>query len=251
MGMEELFGRKAIITGSSTGIGAATALVMARHGADIVVNCRQSLTQAQEVAAQIRALGREALVIQADVTQKEQVERLVRESVAAFGVIDILVNNVGHAYYKRIEDCQPEDWYQTLNENLTSQFYCLQAVLPLMQKRNYGRIVALSSISAQRGSPSGDFGYSASKGAILSLVKTLARQVASQGITINAVAPGIIDAGLTDGMSPERRQQSIATIPLGRLGKPEEVGELVAFLASDRAAYITGQMIAVNGGLYV
>lgn len=249
--MGELDGRTALVTGSSRGIGMATATVMARHGADVVVNCRQTLDLAERLAGRIRAVGRRALAIQADVTDREQVQRVVDTIIAEWGRIDILVNNVGHAYYYRIETLEPEEWYRGVDENLTSQIYCAQAVLPRMLEQGWGRIVNISSISAQRGSPSGDVTYSACKAGILALTKTLARQYAAEGITVNAVAPGIIDAGMTESMPAGRRAQVMATVPMGRMGRAEEIGEVVAFLASDRASYVTGQMIAVNGGLYM
>jgi 3-oxoacyl-[acyl-carrier protein] reductase len=249
--MGDLDGKTALVTGSSRGIGVATAIVMARHGADVVVNCRETIDLAEELAGRIRATGRRTLAIQADVTDRQQVRRMVDTVIAEWGRIDILVNNVGHAYYYRIETLEPEEWYRSVDENLTSQVYCVQAVLPGMLEWGWGRIVNISSISAQRGSPSGDLTYSACKAGILALTKTLARQYAAQGITVNAVAPGIIDAGMTEGMPVERRAQVMAAVPVGRMGRAEEVGEVVAFLASDRASYVTGQMVAVNGGLYM
>ena len=249
--MADLDGKTTLVTGSSRGIGVATATIMARHGADVVVNCRETVDLAEELAGRIRAMGQRALAIQADVTDREQVRRMVDTIIAEWGRLDILVNNVGHAYYYRIETLEPEEWYHSVDENLTSQVYCAQAVLPGMLERGWGRIVNVSSISAQRGSPSGDLTYSACKAGILALTKTLARQYAAKGVTVNAVAPGIIDAGMTDNMSPERRKRAKAAVPIGRLGRAEEVGEVVAFLASDRASYVTGQMIAVNGGLYM
>jgi NAD(P)-dependent dehydrogenase (short-subunit alcohol dehydrogenase family) len=249
--MSELDGKVILITGSSTGIGAGTALTMARHGAAVVVNHRNSPEKAEAVARSIRDLGREALVEQADVTDRAQVQRMVASVMRTWGRIDVLVNNVGHAYYKRLEELTPEDWVLSVDENLTSQIICLQAVLPHMLERQQGRIILVSSISAQRGSPSGDIAYTACKAGILAMTKTLASSYAKQGLTVNAVAPGIIDAGLTDHMAPQRRTQAAQAIPLGRLGRAEEVGEVIAFLASDRASYVTGQVIAVNGGLYM
>jgi 3-oxoacyl-[acyl-carrier protein] reductase len=249
--MGDLDGKIALITGASSGIGAATAVVFARHGADVVINYRQNLAAAAEIGEKIRALGRRALLVQADVCQREAVREMVAFILAEWDMIDILVSNVGHPYYVKIEDLLPQDWYRSLDENLTSQVYCIQAVLPHMIARKSGRMVALSSISAQRGSPSGDVAYSATKSAIVALVKTLARQVAGSGIAINAVAPGIIDTGTTEGMTAEQKRANAAAIPRGRLGRGEEVGELIAFLASDRASYITGQLVAVNGGLYL
>jgi 3-oxoacyl-[acyl-carrier protein] reductase len=249
--MRELEGKIVIVTGSSSGIGAGTALVLARHGANVVVNHRNSSEKAEVVAARVREQGGNALVVQADVTDREQVSQMVDQVRQAWQRIDVLVNNVGHAYYKRIDELDPEDWYRSVDENLTSQVYCLQSVLPVMLAQGHGKIIMLSSISAQRGSPSGDIAYTASKAGILAMTKTLARSYAAHGILVNAVAPGIIDTGLTDSMSPERRAQTAQSIPLGRLGTAEEVGEVVAFLASDRASYVTGQLFAVNGGLYM
>jgi len=249
--MGDLDGKTVLITGSSRGIGAATAIVMARHGADVVVNCYKTFDLAEELTERIHAMGRRSLAIQADVTDREQVRRMVDTIIAEWGRLDILVNNAGRVYYYRIETLKPEEWHQAVDANLTSQVYCAQAVLPGMLEQGWGRIVNISSISAQRGSPSGDLTYSASKAGILALTKTLARQYAAEGVTVNAVAPGIIDAGMAENMPPERRKQVAAAVPTGRLGRAEEVGEVVAFLASDRASYVTGQMIAVNGGLYM
>jgi len=247
----ELSGMTVIVTGSSSGIGAATAVVMARHGAAVVINHRSSPEKADRVAGVIRADGGQALILQADVTDREQVQRMVDQTLAELRRIDVLVTNVGHAYYRTIENLEPEDWQRTVDENLTSQMVCIQAALPVMLQQGWGRIIAVSSISAQRGSPSGDLAYSACKAGVHGLVKTLARLYAHQGILVNTVAPGIINSGMTKQMSSERRDQAAAEIPLRRFGNPEEVGELIAFLASERASYITGQLISVNGGLYV
>jgi 3-oxoacyl-[acyl-carrier protein] reductase len=249
--MKELEGKNILVTGSSSGIGAGTAVVLAHHGANVVVNHRNSSEKAETVAERIRDRGCKALVLQADMTDRQQVNQMIERVIQEWGRIDALVNNVGHAYYRKIGELQPEDWYLSVDENLTSQIYCLQAVLPHMVARHQGRVILLSSISGQRGSPSGDVAYTACKAGIVAIAKTLARDYASEGITVNAVAPGIIDAGLTDGMSPERRVQIAGSIPLGRLGTAEEIGEVIAFLASDRSSYVTGQLIAVNGGLYM
>jgi 3-oxoacyl-[acyl-carrier protein] reductase len=249
--MNELEGKKVLVTGSSSGIGAGTAVVLARHGADVIVNHRQSPEKAEEVAEHVRVQGQKALVVQADVTDRQQVNQMVERVIREWGRIDALVSNVGHAFYRKIDELTPEDWYQSIDTNLTSQLYCLQAVLPYMVAQHQGRVVLLSSISAQRGSPSGDIAYTACKAGIVAMAKTLAASYARDGITVNAVAPGIIDTGLTDSMPAERKAQVASAVPLGRLGTAEEVGEVVAFLASDRASYVTGQLIAVNGGLYL
>jgi NAD(P)-dependent dehydrogenase (short-subunit alcohol dehydrogenase family) len=249
--MADLEGKTVLITGASSGIGAATARVLALHGADVAVNYRNSREQAEEVARSIRELGRNAMLLQADVTDREQVRAIVSRMLAEWGRIDVLVANVGHAFYKRIENLEPADWYQSVDQNLTSQIYTLQAVLPHMLERRGGRIVLVSSISAQRGSPSGDLSYSACKAGIHAITKTLAAAYARQGIAINTVAPGIIDTGMTGSMPAERKVRTAGSVPLGRLGRGEEVGEVIAFFACERASYVTGQMIAVNGGLYM
>ncbi len=249
--MCNLFDKCVIVTGSSSGIGYSIAKIMAREGAHVAINCRQSIELAEKVALEIQALGRNSIVVQADVTDLQQVHSMIDMVVNKWGHLDVLVTNVGHAYYHQIDHLNPELWHQTIEENLTSQMYCIQASLPYMIKQGYGRLIAISSISAQRGSPSGDIGYASSKAAIIAMIKTLAQKYASQRITFNAVLPGIIDAGLTNNMSLERRKQLIESIPMKRLGKPDEIGEVVAFLASDQASYITGQAIAVNGGLYM
>jgi 3-oxoacyl-[acyl-carrier protein] reductase len=232
--MKELDGKNILVTGSSSGIGAGTAVVLARHGANVIVNHRKSPEKAEAVAGHIREQGGKALVLQADMTDRQQVNQMVDRVIQEWQRIDILVSNVGHAYYRTIDELEPEDWYMSVDVNLTSQIYCLQAILPHMVAEHYGRLILLSSISAQRGSPSGDIAYTACKAGIVAMAKTLACSYAREGITVNAVAPGIIDAGLTDHMSPERRAQAAQAIPLGRLGTAEEVGEVIAFLASDR-----------------
>jgi 3-oxoacyl-[acyl-carrier protein] reductase len=249
--MSDLDGKKVLVTGSSQGIGSSIALAVARQGADVVINCRERIDLAEQVSDRVRALGRQSLVVRADVTNRQQVQNMFATIIETWKRVDVLVTNVGHAYYYRIEEMKPEQWYQTIDENLTSQMYCIQAALPYMLKHGSGRVIAFSSISAQRGSPSGDVGYSACKAGIVAMVKTLASQYATKNITFNIVSPGIIDAGLTKKMPSERRVKLIETIPMKRLGNPDEIGEVVAFLASERASYITGQTIAVNGGLYM
>lgn len=249
--MAELEGKIALITGSSRGLGAAMAQVMAQHGCDVAVNCLETVNEGQEVLESIQRLGRRARLIQADVTDRTQARNMVETILKEWGRLDILVNNAGRLFYHHIETLEPEDWYRGMDANLTSQVYCAQAVLSHMVQQKWGRIINMSSISAQRGSPSGDLTYSASKAGAVALTKTLARRYGIHGITVNAVAPGQIDAGMIRTRSPERRAQVLADIPLGRLGRAEEVAEVVAFLASDRASYITGQLIAINGGQYM
>ena len=216
--MRELEGKNIIVTGSSSGIGAGTAVVLARHGANVVVNHRNSPEKADAVAKSVREQGSKAIVIQADVTVLAQVDQMMDRVIQEWQHIDALVNNVGHAYYKRIDELNPEDWYLSLDENLTSQIFCLQKILPHMVERGKGRIILLSSISAQRGSPSGDIAYTACKAGIVAMAKTLARSYAREGITVNSVAPGIIDAGLTDNMPAGATGTGSPSCPLGQAG---------------------------------
>ena len=250
--MGELQGKVALITGASRGIGAACALVMAREGADIVINYRQSQHLASEVAEQVRSLRRRALVIQADVSDSEQVTRLVDQVLVEWGRIDILVNNAGQHFHHKLEELTLEKWYTGIDTNLTSQVLCSQAVVPSMRQQKWGRIINLSALSAQRGSVSGDVSYGCSKAGSLGLTRSLFRSLAADGITINAICPGPIWTDmLKAGFTPERLDQFVQNVPMHRMGKPEEIAEVVSFLASDRAAYITGQTISVNGGLWV
>lgn len=249
--MGELEGKIAVITGSSRGLGATMAVVMARHGCDVVVNCIHTVDEGHDVVDCVLSLGRRAFLVQADVSDRTAARNLIDSVVQEWGRLDILVNNAGRLYYYDIETLEPEDWYRSLDVNLTSQVYCAQAALPHMVKQKWGRIINLSSISAQRGSPSGDLTYSTSKAGAVALTKTLTHRYSTHGITVNAVAPGVIDAGMMRAWSDEKRAQSLAAIPMHRLGRSEEVAEVVAFLASDRASYVTGQLIAVNGGQYM
>jgi 3-oxoacyl-[acyl-carrier protein] reductase len=248
----ELEGKVALVTGASRGIGAACAAVMAREGADIVINYRQCHTPANEVAQQVRSLGRRGLVIQADVSDAAQVTRMVDRVLAEWGRVDILVNNAGRHYHLKFNKMTLQEWYTGIDTNLTSQVLCCQAVVPSMRKQAWGRIINLSALSAQRGSVSGDVSYGCSKAASLGLARSLFRSLAGDGITINAICPGPIWTDmLKAGFTPERLDRFIQNVPMHRMGKPEEVAEVVSFLASDRASYITGQTISVNGGLWL
>jgi len=240
-------GKVAIVTGAARGIGEAIALTLAREGADVVVT-DVDLEGAQRVAQEIEGLGRKAKAIQADVSQREAVQRLVSEAVSLFGQIDILVNNAGIIRRGTFVEHSPQDWEQVLGVNLGGTFNCTQEVVPLMIKQGRGKIINISSVVGKMGDIASAPSYGTSKGAINTFTKSLARELAPYGINVNAVAPHAIETDMSREWSAEKRRQIVEAIPLKRLGKPEEVAEAVAFLASDGAAFITGQILDINGG---
>lgn len=246
--MFDLSGKVAVITGSSRGIGAAIAKTLAAQGAKVVVNHRNSPEGAEEVAAAIKAGGGEAMVVQADVSQNGEAQRLIKETVDTYGQIDILVNNAGVTRDTLIMTMKDEDWNLVLQTNLTSTFYCSKAAIrPMMKKRN-GRIINITSVVGLAGQ-AGQTNYAASKAGIIGFTKALAREVGSRNITVNAVAPGFVPTALTDVLPEEMIKSTVANTPLGRLGTAEEVAYAVLFLASDEAAFITGHVLTVDGGL--
>jgi 3-oxoacyl-[acyl-carrier protein] reductase len=246
--------RVAIVTGAGSpkGIGRAIALTLAKKGADVVV-CDLDRTGAEKVAEEIRAMKRNAMAVQVDVTRQQDVAELVRTVLDRFGRIDILVNNAGITQPIKVVDMTEADWDRIMAVNLKGTFLCSKAVLATMIKQGYGRIVNMSSVSAKRGG--GVFGgahYSAAKAGILGFAKALAREVASHGITVNSVAPGLIATDIRGGLeSLDRQKEMSRDIPVQRLGTPEEVAATVAFLASEEAAYITGEDIDINGGSHM
>lgn len=242
-----LTGRVALVTGSGQGIGRATAQYLARAGADIIVNYRSNTEAATETKRSIESLGRRCAMIKADVSQEEDVTRLFAEAQQALGPITVLVNNAGTTRDKLILQMSLTDFEHVMQANLRSAFLCTKAALRPMMKARWGRIVNVASIAGLLG-PAGQANYAASKSGIIALTMTTAREMASRNITANAVAPGFIPTELTSTLNEQQKTFLIDSTPLGRPGKPEEIAATIAFLCSPDAAYITGQVISVDGG---
>ncbi len=238
----------AIVTGASRGIGAAIAVELASQGATVVVNHRDSTAQAEAVVAQIVAAGGHALAIQADVSIFADAQRLVKETVERLGRVDILVNNAGTTRDTLLMMMSEEAWDTVIQTNLKSAFNCSKAALRPMVKQRAGRIINISSVVGLAGQ-AGQTNYSASKAGMIGFTKALAREVGGRNITVNSIAPGFVPTVLTEVLTEEQKQVAIAMTPLGRFAKPEEIAYAVAFLASERAAFITGQILSVDGGL--
>ena len=238
----------ALVTGGSRGIGRAIALEFAARGAAVVVNYNKSPESAEEVVKQIQSAGGKAAVHQADVSDFKQAEALVKFSVETFGDLSILVNNAGITRDQLIMMMPESDWDAVINTNLKSTFNCSKAAVKHMMRKRVGRIINMASVAGQMGNP-GQTNYSASKGGQIAFTKALAREVATRNITVNAIAPGFVDTEILDAMTPETLEAALKMVPLGRKGKPEEIAYAVSFLASDEAAYITGQVLGVDGGM--
>jgi len=246
--MTRLDDRVAVVTGGSRGIGRAVALELARRGATVVVNYRGNQDAANEVVKAIEDEGGKSKAAQADVSDFTQAEALIKDTMASFGKIDILVNNAGTTRDMLIMMMPESDWDTVITTNLKSAFNTSKAAVKQMMRKRYGRIINMSSVAGIAGN-AGQTNYSASKAGLIGLTKSLAREVASRNITVNAVAPGFIPTELTAIVPEEIKEASLKTIPLGRWGSPEEVAYAVAFLASDEAAYITGHVLSVDGGM--
>ncbi|MFV9509900.1 3-oxoacyl-[acyl-carrier-protein] reductase [Tepidibacillus sp. LV47] len=243
-----LTNKTAIVTGGSKGIGREIALTLAEAGADIVLNYHQSQQAAEEVASQIEQLGRQCLLVKADVSNSEEVNSLIDKALQYFGKIDILVNNAGITKDNLIIRMKEEDWDQVINTNLKSVFLTSKAVSRPMMKQRSGRIVNITSVVGILGNI-GQANYVSAKAGVIGLTKTLAREFASRNITVNAVAPGFIETDMTAKLSSEIQDSLLAQIPLARFGKPKDVAKVVKFLVSDDADYMTGQIIHVDGGM--
>jgi len=243
-----------IVTGASLGIGKATALEFAKSGASVVVNYFQSKDSAEQIVKKINSDGGKAVAVQADVSKSEDVQQLIKITQDTFGErIDILINNAGSLIERRsIQEMTEDLWNETMDVNLKSVYLCSNAIIPLMKKNNYGRIINISSIAARNGGGVGATHYSASKAAVLTFTKGLAKELANTGITVNAVAPGVITTPFHDKFSTkEIRNGFKKAIPLGREGTPEEIAWAVLFLASEFSSYMLGETIEVNGGLWM
>jgi len=244
-----LEGRVALVSGASRGIGRAIALMLGREGASIGVNYNRSEAQASEVAQEIRARGGRAVILQADVSKKDQARRIVHRIVEEFGRLDVLVNNAGITHDKTLRKMTDDDWMDVINTNLNSVYYSVSAAMPVMIEQRYGRIINISSFVGQAGN-FGQANYGASKGGVIAFTKTAALELARYGITVNALAPGFTETDMLRQVPPDIQNMIKDKIPLGRFGLPEEIAKAVLFLAAD-GDYITGQQINVNGGVYM
>lgn len=242
--------RVALVTGASRGLGAATARRLAADGLDVVVHYHQAKAGAEETRNAVEEAGRRAWVVQADLSERSEAEMLFQEISQGAGGVDVLVNNAGIYPRNKLPDISFEEFDRTVRTNLYSAWNCAQLATPYMVERGWGRIVNLSSILGQKGTKHGTH-YASSKAGLLGLTKSLALEFAKHSITANAVAPGAIETDILSEDTPEKRTQREQVIPLGRVGQPPEIADAVAWLASDEAAYVTGVVLSVNGGLYL
>ena len=243
-----LAGKVALITGASRGIGQAVALEMARAGADIAVNYSGSEAAAQATVDQVKALGRKAIMVKANVSDADEVAAMVEAVQAEFGHIDILVNNAGITRDTLLMRMKDSDWDDVININLKGVYLVTKAVSKLMMKQRSGRIINMSSVVGVTGN-AGQANYSASKAGVIGFTKTCAKELASRGILVNAIAPGFIHTDMTDVLPEKVKEATLAAIPLHRMAEPKEVASVAVFLASEYASYITGQVLNVDGGM--
>lgn len=243
-----LEGKVALVTGASRGIGKEIALQLAKAGAKVAVNYAGSEAKANEVVDQIKANGGDAFVVQADVANADSVNEMIKEVIAKFGSLDILVNNAGITRDNLLMRMKEEEWDAVINTNLKGVFLCTKAVTRQMMKQRKGRIINIASIVGVSGNP-GQANYVAAKAGVIGLTKTTAKELASRNITVNAIAPGFITTDMTDELTEEVKTEMLKLIPLARFGSPDDIANVVRFLASDDSSYITGQTIHVDGGM--
>lgn len=243
-----LDGKTALVTGASRGIGRAIALCLAAEGARVAINYAGNVKAAEEVKAAVEAAGGAAILCQADISDSAAVEAMVADVVKEFGTIDILVNNAGITRDTLLMRMKDEDFAKVLDTNLKGVFYCTKAVAKLMMKKRSGRIVNMASVVGLVGN-AGQTNYAAAKAGVIGFSKSAARELASRGITVNVVAPGFIGTDMTAVLPEAVKEKTLAGIPLGKMGEPEDVANAVLFLASDQASYITGQVVNVDGGM--
>ena len=246
--MFELTGKTAVVTGGSRGIGRAICLKLAGQGANIVLNYAGNAAAAEETRAACEALGVRALAVQGDVADPAACNALIDTAVETFGQVDILVCNAGITRDNLLMRMSDEEFQKVIDTNLKGTFHCMRAVIRPMMKKRRGRIISISSVVGLMGN-AGQINYAASKAGVIGMTRSLAREVASRGITVNAVAPGFIRTDMTDVLSDAVKEGILRSIPLGKLGEAEDVANTVLFLASDEAAYITGQVLSVDGGM--
>lgn len=245
--MSDLSGHVALVTGASQGIGRAIAVELARRGAAIAL-CARNEEKLNAVRDEITAAGGKASVFKLDVTNDDEIKSVIKSAIEQLGKVDVLVNNAGITKDNLVLRMKRADWDAVVNTNLSSAYVAIQAVLSSMMKQRWGRIINIASINGQIGQ-TGQANYSASKAGLIGLTMSVAREVASRNITVNAVSPGYIETAMTQELSPEMRDQMLKYVPLGRVGKDQDIANAVSFLASDDASYITGHVLNVNGGL--
>ncbi|HBC4363323.1 TPA: 3-oxoacyl-[acyl-carrier-protein] reductase [Staphylococcus aureus] len=242
--------KSALVTGASRGIGRSIALQLAEEGYNVAVNYAGSKEKAEAVVEEIKAKGVDSFAIQANVADADEVKTMIKEVVSQFGSLDVLVNNAGITRDNLLMRMKEQEWDDVIDTNLKGVFNCIQKATPQMLRQRSGAIINLSSVVGAVGNP-GQVNYVATKAGVIGLTKSAARELASRGITVNAVAPGFIVSDMTDALSDELKEQMLTQIPLARFGQDTDIANTVAFLASDKAKYITGQTIHVNGGMYM
>jgi 3-oxoacyl-[acyl-carrier protein] reductase len=243
-----LKGKTAVVTGASRGIGRAIAIKLAQMGANLVLNYNKNVSSVEEVIKEIEAIGAKAIAVQGDVSSFSDAEKIIKAAVSNFGTLDILVNNAGITKDGLLLRMKEEDFDQVISVNLKGAFNCIRHAAPIMLKQRSGRMINISSVVGISGN-AGQVNYSAAKAGIIGITKSTAKELASRGITVNAVAPGFIQTDMTGELSDKVKENITASIPLRKMGRPEDVANVVAFLAGEDSAYITGQVINIDGGM--